>query len=47
MLQHWGCSSCGVIGGLGDYLYQAKVNAVAPQQLPKQPLPQAKKFEME
>ena len=38
----------GVIGGLGYYVYQAKVSAVAPQQLPKQPLPQQPhKFEME
>ena len=44
----------GVTGGLGYYLYQAKVNAVVtspPQQLPKQPSLQqsskANKFEME
>ena len=36
----------GVIGGLCYYLYQAKVNAVAPQQLPQQP-PEVNKFEME
>ena len=44
----------GVIGSLGYYLYQAKVNAVVtspPQQLPKQPSPEkppkASKFQME
>ena len=44
----------GMIGGLGYYAYQAKVNAIvtsSPQQLPKQPSPQqppkANKFEME
>ena len=29
-----------VIGDLGYYLYQAKVSAISPQQLSKQPLPQ-------
>ena len=36
----------GVIGGLGFYLYQAKINAVPPQQ-PSHPHPKANKFEME
>ena len=50
MLQHWGCSSCGVIGGLGYYVYQAKkgeVNNVVPPQQPSHPCPQTNKFEME
>ena len=50
MLWHWGCSSCGLIGGLGYYLYQAKkgeANAVPHQQpLSQEPL-KANKFEME
>ena len=39
----------GVIGGLGYYLYQAKVNNVVPHQQPspRQPRPQTNKFEME
>ena len=37
----------GVIGGLGYYLYQAKVNIVPHQQPLPQQLPKANKFEME
>ena len=37
----------GVIGGIGYYLYQAKVNAVVPIQQPSHPRPQTNKFEME
>ena len=37
----------GVIGGLGYYLYQAKVNAVPHQQPLPQQHPKASKFEME
>ena len=37
----------GVIGGLGYYLYQAKVNNVVPPQQPSHPRPQTNKFEME
>ena len=36
-----------VIGGLGYYLYQAKVNAIVPPQQPSHPCPQTNKFEME
>ena len=36
----------GVIGDLGYYLYQTKVNAMPPQQ-PSHPHPEANKFEME
>ena len=35
-----------VIGGLGYYLYQAKVNNVVPSQQPSHPHPQTNKFEM-
>ena len=38
----------GVIGGLGYYIYQAKVNSVVPHQQPSpQQPPEANKFEME
>ena len=44
MSQYYGIGvvlAVGVIGSLGYYLYQAKVNIVRPQQ----PRPQANKFE--
>ena len=37
----------GVIGGLGSYVYQVKVNNVLPPQQPSHPCPQTNKFEME
>ena len=37
----------GVIGGLGYYFYQAKVNAIVLPQQPSHPCPQTNKFEME
>ena len=36
-----------VIGGLGYYIYQAKVNAIVPPQQPSHSRPQTNKFEME
>ena len=43
----YGILAVGVIGGLGYYLYQAKVNNIVPQQPSPQQLPKSNKFEME
>ena len=43
----YGILAVGVIGGLGFYIYQAKVNNVVPQQPSPQQPPKSNKFEME
>ena len=41
----YGIIAVGVIGSLGYYLYQTKVNSIVPNQ-PKQPSPNSNKFEL-